>query len=119
MHVEVVLGELVVVLEGGGAEDGDRLPPPVGEDDVPSEVVPGHHVTQVGNPPDPLRLGVAYADLGVSVHLNWLAGARRHAHASSSNRRTACSGCRSPRHFCAEGHVLGRHWKPRRLTRSL
>ena len=119
VHVEVVLGELVVVREGGGAEDGDRLPPPVGEDDVPSEVVPGHQVAQVGDPPDPLRLRVPHADLGVSVHLHWLVGARRHSHASSSNRRTACSGCSSAKHCCPDGHVRGRHWKPRRLTRSL
>ena len=41
------------------------------------EVVPGHQVAQVGDPPDPLRLGVPHADLGVSVHLHWLVGARR------------------------------------------
>ena len=49
VHVEVVLGEFVV-RERGGAEDGDGLPPPVGEDDVPPEVVPGNQVAQVGDP---------------------------------------------------------------------
>ena len=69
VHVEVVLGEFVV-RDSGGAEDGDRLPPPVGEYDIPPEVVPGNEVAQVCDSPDALRLGVPHADLGVSVHLN-------------------------------------------------
>ena len=52
-----------------------------------------------------------------------LARAGRRAHTSSStsssNSRTTCSGCSPARHACPEGHVRGRHSKPRRLTRSL
>ena len=92
MHIEIVLGRVVLAREEGGPKDSARTKPAVSEDHVAPEVVPTDEAVDGHYPADAFGLAVTDAHVRRGVDLSVL---ERRVH-SSPLKRTTASSARAP-----------------------